>query len=75
MAGKDLCQKMASIDLDASPGSQDTNAVEVYGLTVPLLLSPSGEKFGKSAGNALFLDPALTHPFDLYQVLSYLLPG
>ena len=40
----------------------------MFGLTVPLLLSPSGEKFGKSAGNALFLDPALTHPFDLYQV-------
>jgi tyrosyl-tRNA synthetase len=40
----------------------------IYGLTVPLLLSPSGEKFGKSAGNALFLDPIYTHPFDLYQV-------
>src|SRR5271156_1332680 len=36
-------------------------------MTVPLLLSPSGEKFGKSAGNAIFLDPNLTHPFDLYQ--------
>lgn len=43
--------------------------VEVFGLTVPLLLSPSGEKFGKSAGNALFLDAHITHPFDLYQVL------
>jgi tyrosyl-tRNA synthetase len=42
--------------------------VDTYGLTVPLLLSPSGEKFGKSAGNALFLDSTYTHPFDLYQV-------
>jgi tyrosyl-tRNA synthetase len=40
----------------------------VFGLTVPLLLSPSGEKFGKSVGNALFLDSNYTHPFDLYQV-------
>ena len=39
-----------------------------FGLTVPLLLSPTGEKLGKSAGNALFLSPELTHPFDLYQV-------
>jgi tRNA synthetases class I (W and Y) len=43
----------------------------VFGLTVPLLLSPSGEKFGKSAGNALFLDPRHTHPFDLYQVRRF----
>jgi hypothetical protein len=42
----------------------------VFGLTVPLLLAPSGEKFGKSAGNALFLDSNATHPFDLYQVFQ-----
>jgi hypothetical protein len=42
--------------------------VEAFGLTVPLLLSPSGEKLGKSAGNAFFLDSTFTHPFGLYQV-------
>jgi tyrosyl-tRNA synthetase len=38
------------------------------GFTVPLLTTSSGEKFGKSAGNAVWLDPTLTTPFDLYAV-------
>ena len=39
----------------------------VYGLTLPLLTTAGGEKMGKSAGNALWLDPTLTSPFTLYQ--------
>lgn len=38
------------------------------GFTVPLLTAKSGEKFGKSAGNAVWLDPDMTSAFDLYQV-------
>lgn len=38
------------------------------GLTVPLLTTASGEKFGKSAGNAIWLDSKLTSSFDLYGV-------
>lgn len=38
-----------------------------YGITVPLLTTPSGEKFGKSAGNAVWIDPEMTKPFELYQ--------
>lgn len=38
------------------------------GFTVPLLTTKSGEKFGKSAGNAVWLDRELTSAFDLYQV-------
>lgn len=38
------------------------------GLTVPLLTTASGEKFGKSAGNAVWLDRSMTSPFDLYGV-------
>ncbi|KZF26252.1 hypothetical protein L228DRAFT_216413 [Xylona heveae TC161] len=38
-----------------------------YGLTVPLLTTASGAKFGKSAGNAVWLDPEMTTPFELYQ--------
>jgi tyrosyl-tRNA synthetase len=37
------------------------------GFTVPLLTTAAGEKFGKSAGNAIWLDPDLTSSFDLYQ--------
>lgn len=33
---------------------------EVYGITMPLLLSKSGHKFGKSEGNALYLNPKKT---------------
>jgi tyrosyl-tRNA synthetase len=38
------------------------------GFTVPLLTTPSGEKFGKSAGNAISLDKDQTSVFDLYGV-------
>lgn len=38
------------------------------GFTVPLLTTASGEKFGKSAGNAVWLDKDMTSIFDLYQV-------
>ena len=38
-----------------------------YGLTFPLLLDSAGRKFGKSEGNALFLDESLTSVYDWYQ--------
>jgi tyrosyl-tRNA synthetase len=38
------------------------------GFTTPLLTAPSGEKFGKSAGNAIWLDKDMTSTFELYQV-------
>src|SRR5579862_4453018 len=36
----------------------DTNMP--YGFTVPLLTTAGGEKFGKSAGNAIWLDKEIT---------------
>ncbi|XP_039281215.1 tyrosine--tRNA ligase, mitochondrial-like [Nilaparvata lugens] len=42
---------------------------EVYGVTLPLVKTVSGAKFGKSAGNAVWLSPDMTSPFDLYQHL------
>src|SRR6195952_6157507 len=39
-----------------------------HGLTVPLVTSATGEKFGKSTGGgSLWLDPALTSPYAFYQ--------
>jgi tyrosyl-tRNA synthetase len=39
-----------------------------HGLTVPLVTSATGEKFGKSSGGGnLWLDPALTSPYAFYQ--------
>lgn len=43
------------------------------GFTVPLLTTSSGEKFGKSAGNAVWLDPEMTSVYELYQVGSNLI--
>ena len=40
---------------------------EVFGLTFPLLLDSAGRKFGKSEGNALFLDKTMTGVYDWYQ--------
>lgn len=40
---------------------------QVFGLVYPLITTASGEKMGKSAGNAVWLDPSLTSPFDFYQ--------
>ncbi|KAJ3847831.1 tyrosine-tRNA ligase [Lentinula lateritia] len=50
--------------LNPSKSSEDQKA---FGITTPLLTTASGEKFGKSAGNAIWLDPKLTSVFDLYQ--------
>jgi tyrosyl-tRNA synthetase len=43
------------------------SGASVYGLTVPLITRSDGEKFGKSVDGALFLDPARTSPYALYQ--------
>lgn len=38
-----------------------------FGLTVPLLTTSTGEKFGKSAGNAVFIDPQINSDFEIFQ--------
>lgn len=59
LEGKDM--------LDASGKLKDERSP--MGITVPLLTTASGEKFGKSAGNAIWLDKNMTSPFDLYGFL------
>ncbi|XP_004533800.1 tyrosine--tRNA ligase, mitochondrial [Ceratitis capitata] len=39
----------------------------VYGMTLPLVTNEEGNKFGKSAGNAVWLDGDKTSAFALYQ--------
>jgi tyrosyl-tRNA synthetase len=53
LAGRDLIRR--------------TDGGEAFALTTPLVTSTSGEKLGKTAGNAVWLDPALTPPYDYYQ--------
>ena len=46
-----------------------TLGVEVYGMTMPLVLDAQGNKIGKSEGNAVWLDKEKTSPYFLYQYL------
>jgi tyrosyl-tRNA synthetase len=59
---------VAGIDLIKRSSSNLKPEEEPFGLTIPLLTTSSGEKFGKSAGNAVWLDEDLTGVFDFYQV-------
>lgn len=42
---------------------------DAYGFTMPLILDKFGRKFGKSEGNALWLDIKKTSSYELYQYL------
>ncbi|ORX53532.1 tyrosine-tRNA ligase [Hesseltinella vesiculosa] len=57
-AGLDMIRRRSPVD-EESPSA--------YGITIPLLLTSSGEKFGKSAGNAVWLDETMTSIYDFYQ--------
>ena len=43
--------------------------VELFGLTMPLVVDANGVKFGKTEGNALWLDKNKTSSYELYQFL------
>lgn len=55
-AGLDLIRRVE--------GHQGPNA---HALTVPLVVKADGEKFGKSAGGAVWLDARMTSPYAFYQ--------
>jgi tyrosyl-tRNA synthetase len=40
---------------------------EAHGLSAPLITTAEGTKFGKSEGQSVWLDPALTSPYQFYQ--------
>lgn len=46
-----------------------TTGDTVYGLTMPLVTDSHGNKFGKSEGNALWLDKNRSSSYELYQFL------
>jgi tyrosyl-tRNA synthetase len=67
-AGMDAVRHMRKTQgLNIEP-DDDEARIDTYGLTTPLLTTASGEKFGKSAGNAVWLDRNMLTSFDLYQV-------
>ncbi|MBF4576855.1 tyrosine--tRNA ligase [Frondihabitans sp. VKM Ac-2883] len=44
-----------------------TEGVAVHAIGTPLITNSDGTKFGKSEGNAVWLDPSLTSPYAFYQ--------
>lgn len=78
LAGAEVVKSIAKEDhpyqveltREGKSGMAATN--DPLGFTVPLLTTASGEKFGKSAGNAVWLDENMTSPFELYQVSLHL---
>ncbi len=67
------------VDLQVGASDQWTNMLsgvdlirkrtgkQVYTLSIPLVTDASGKKFGKSEGNAVWLDARKTSPFQFYQ--------
>ncbi|CAG8504603.1 6498_t:CDS:2 [Funneliformis mosseae] len=59
----------AGIDLihKKRPDLASNDYTTAFGITIPLLLTSTGEKFGKSAGNAIWLDDKMTSAYEFYQ--------
>lgn len=68
MSGIEMIRKIDAPATSSVDGEPEPDVHPAYGLTMPLLTTASGEKFGKSAGNAVWLDPSMTSPFEFYQV-------
>ena len=58
--------------MNSAPGSPEGAIEKGFGITTPLLTTASGQKFGKSAGNAVSLNEEETSVFEFYQVRSVL---
>jgi len=43
------------------------NSRQAFGITYPLITNSDGTKFGKSMGNAIWIDPKKTSPYRFYQ--------
>ena len=56
----------AGIDL-IKRKSADGNKANAFGLTIPLLTTSSGAKFGKTEEGTVWLDPNKTSPYKFYQ--------
>jgi tyrosyl-tRNA synthetase len=71
MAGVDLIRKQKNVTQDKQQQQVEEKETDesapAYGLTLPLLTTSSGAKFGKSAGNAVWLSSEKCSDYDFYQ--------
>lgn len=65
-AGIDAVKYISKSHPDSDILRQSSRMPQPLGFTAPLMTTASGAKFGKSAGNAVWLDSKLTSVFDLY---------
>jgi tyrosyl-tRNA synthetase len=63
VAGVELVRKLQFAKGEVEQGER----TEVLGFSTPLLLDRNGKKFGKSEGNAVWLDDDLMSPYDYFQ--------
>jgi tyrosyl-tRNA synthetase len=68
-AGLEFIKKKRDETLQSATNKEKKDAVHPVGITLPLVTTANGDKFGKSAGNAVWLDEKLTSPLDFYQVI------
>ncbi|TPX35990.1 tyrosine---tRNA ligase [Synchytrium microbalum] len=66
-AGVDMIRKRNLDVPEAERSNIPAFRRKVYGIVVPLVVNSQGEKFGKSAGNAMWLDSEMLSPFDFFQ--------
>lgn len=66
-AGIDAVKYVSTHHPDPNVRDEASAVGEPFGFTVPLLTTSSGQKFGKSAGNAIWLDNEQTSTFELYK--------
>ncbi|KAI1074884.1 hypothetical protein F5B20DRAFT_562171 [Whalleya microplaca] len=66
ISGMEAVKYMRDHEADQTKKMPDDLFHMPVGFTVPLLTDASGAKFGKSAGNAVWLDPFMTPTNDLY---------
>ncbi|PAV19006.1 tyrosine-trna ligase [Pyrrhoderma noxium] len=66
LGGQDQWGNIVS-GIDLVDRTRGKDSPEVHGITTPLLTTASGAKFGKSEGNAVWLDKQLTSVLDFYQ--------
>ncbi len=57
----------AGIDLARRINALESRAVQLYGVTCPLLTKSDGAKMGKTESGALWLSPEKTSPYQFYQ--------
>ncbi|MEM9424203.1 MAG: tyrosine--tRNA ligase [Spirochaetota bacterium] len=65
VSGIDLIRRYSFLQDGAQTEKAEENLPQV--LTVPLVMTSSGKKMGKTEQGVVFIDPQLTSPFDFFQ--------